>query len=440
MLYTAWGRALGRQLPPLAKFVVGGDLRDSTPAFQAALLEGLCQAGLDVVDLGRLPAPMIHYAKQRLQAAGCAIVTASHAPATINGLEWMLGDEPPTPKDVAAMEQAIDRPGNDDRIETTPRTVDVSFDYVATLQERFVDSLAAHRRVVLDPLHGCWVEKARRYLHAIFPQCLFSTLHNTPDAQLAGQASCGSTADVLADLSDAVYRERAHLGIAMADDDRVALVDNEGVVLNPEETVWVLLNCFAGQLSGEQFVCDSRFSDRLAETARHFGAAPVTEQSGSAFLRARMRRTEAILGAGIGGRFFHRDLEGGADALYTACLVIEFLAKSNRSLAELRRDCPPVYATPDLRIPMPLEEQPHIIEEIKAAWPQFSQRTADGLRIDTPGGCAFVHRASGEPAMTFRFEGLDWPALDDLVERFCDVMSDFGDELWVRYRTAVGGG
>jgi hypothetical protein len=95
-LYKGWGQTLGQRLPPMAKFLVGGDVRASTPPFLAALIEGLCQAGLDVVDLGLLPTPMIYYAKQRLHADGCAIVTASHNPATVNGLKWMLGDQPTT--------------------------------------------------------------------------------------------------------------------------------------------------------------------------------------------------------------------------------------------------------------------------------------------------------------------------------------------------------
>lgn len=41
--------------------------------------------------------------------------------------------------------------------------------------------------------------------------------------------------------------------------------------------------------------------------------------------------------------------------------------------------------------------------------------------------------------MTFRFEGLDWHALDDLVERFCHAMPEYGDELWGRFKAAVGG-
>ena len=88
-LYRSWGRSLGSELSANAKFVVGGDMRASTPRFLAALVEGLCQAGLDVVDLGQIPTPMIYYARHRLNAEGCAVVTGSHRPGNVNGLRWI---------------------------------------------------------------------------------------------------------------------------------------------------------------------------------------------------------------------------------------------------------------------------------------------------------------------------------------------------------------
>ncbi len=203
-LYKQWGRALGRRLPPMAKFVVGGDVRDCTPPLLAALVEGLCQEGLDVVDLGLLPTPMIYYAKHRLRADGCAIVAAAEcgtAAFGCAGLQWMLGDRPPTPDDVAALEQAATafavpsgegRGRASSRQTTTPRTLDVSFDYVACLQETFVESLTARQHVVVDTMHGSWAAKARRYLHAVFPQCLFSTIHDDPDGSRVGQAAAQS--------------------------------------------------------------------------------------------------------------------------------------------------------------------------------------------------------------------------------------------------------
>jgi phosphomannomutase len=151
-----------------------------------------------------------------------------------------------------------------------------------------------------------------------------------------------------------------------------------------------------------------------------------------------MRDSAAVFGAEASGHYFYRALEGCDDGLYTACLVIAHLARSGQSLAELRRGCPAVYMTPDLRITMPPDEQQKTIEQIRAAWQAFPQRTIDGVRIDTPCGWALVRSSVTEPALTFRFEGLDWHALDDLVERFCGAMPEYGDQLWEHFRAAMG--
>jgi phosphomannomutase len=484
-LYEAWGRGLGRQLPQGAKFVVGGDVRESTPPFLAALIDGLCHEGLNVVDLGLLPTPMVYYAKRRLHADACAIVTASHNPAAINGLKWMLGERPPTPEDVAALQRAAeagqgsagwcgsctaapalangagsatasptdastasptDRAGQgrgegngDHRAPTEPRTLDISFDYVACLQETFVESLTAQRHIVLDPMFGCWAGRARRYLHAIFPQCLFSTVHDVVDDRFDGRTPDCSRQEALDELCEAVYRERAHLGVAFdGDGDRVALVDSEGVALRPEESTWALLQCLGKELKGERFVHDVKLSDRIPEAARQLGAEPLVERSGHAFIRTRVRNTAALFGAEASGHYFYRALEGCDDGLYTACLVIAYLARTGKALAELRHACPRIYITPDLRVTVAPNLQSNIIQQIRTAWEGFPQRTIDGVRIDTPGGWALVRSSVTEPALTFRFEGLDWHALDDLVERFCDAMPEYGGELLARFKAAMG--
>jgi phosphomannomutase len=95
--------------------------------------------------------------------------------------------------------------------------------------------------------------------------------------------------------------------------------------------------------------------------------------------------------------------------------------------------------TPDLRVSMDPAQQPKVLDEVCAAWADFPQSSVDGVRIDMPGGWALVRSSVTEAALTFRFEGLDWHALEDLVERFCDALPEVGDELWMRYRAAMGG-
>ncbi len=248
-------------------------------------------------------------------------------------------------------------------------------------------------------------------------------------------------ADGLEELAGEVYRQRAHLGVAFdRDGDRLALVDGEGVPLSPEETACALLECLGEELRGQRFVCDVRFSDHVAAAARRLGAEPLLERSGPAFVRARMADAGALFGAEPSGHYFHRALEGGADGLYTACRLIAYLARSGRTLAELRRGCPPVYMTPDLCVSVAAGSQAGIIERVRAAWAGFPQLAIDGVRIDIPGGWALVRSSPGEPALVFRFEGLDWHALEDIVRRFCNTLPECGEQLWDCYRAAFGGG
>ena len=441
-LYQRWGCVLGNRVEPAAKFVVGGDVRGSTPRFLAALVDGLCEAGVDVVNLGQLPTPMIYHALRRLSAAACAIVTASHTPAEINGLKWMIGRRPPTPDDVESLrrETQLPCPPGPPRNRSRERVLDISYDYVACFQETWIDALGAQCHVVLDPMYGCWALRARRYLQAIFPQCLFSAVHDAPEKGFGGQCPDCAQSESLDDLSEAVYRERAHLGIAFdGDGDRVAFVDNAGARLTAEEAVWVLLQSMGPQLAGQRFVYDSEFSDCVPETARRFGAEPLIERSGHSFVRTRVLEADALIGAEASGHYFYRELGGGDDGLFTACRMIAHLAGQGGALADLRRQCPPVYATPELSVSVPQPQHHEVIEHMRAAWSGFPQAVLDGVRIDTPGGWALVRSSVTEPALTFRFESIDWAALDELVRRFCHTLPTFfGDELWARYGVAMG--
>jgi len=440
-LYRRWGLTLGQQVEPKAKFVVGGDVRDSTPGFQAALLDGLCETGLDVVDLGTLPTPMIYYAKRRLGAPGCAIVTASHNPPHVNGLKWMIGDRPPSEKDVRALKRGAElaRRKRSQRTRTDPRTLDVTFDYVAWLQEAWVDTPVVRRPIVLDGMHGVWACRARRYLQAVFPHSVFSAIHDAPDSSFGGRSPDCSHHDSLVDLGEAVYQQRALLGIAFdGDGDRVAFVDDEGTPLSAEETTWILLQSFGEEISGKPFVYDVKFSDRVPEAARKLGAEPIVERSGHTFIRNRMLQTGAPFGAEISGHYFFRELAGGDDGLYAACRMIAYLAGCGKPLSQVRRKSPKVYVTPDLRVRVKARYRRTVVRSVRDAWSKYPQSEVDGVRIRFPDGWALVRNSVTEPALTFRFESRTWSGLAKLVSKFCDSLPEVGEALWASYEDAMG--
>ena len=220
----------------------------------------------------------------------------------------------------------------------------------------------------------------------------------------------------------------------------MALVDNQGMALTGEETAWIFMESLGKAMRNEQFVYDVRFSDRVSERAKQVGAEPLVERGGHAFIHKRMIESNALFGAEIGGHYFFRDMEGCDDGLYAACRMIAFLAESDKTLAQWRWECPPMYITPDLSLSMSLESQARIMEKIRQEWSSFPQKVLDGMRIDTPAGWILVRGSAVEPALNFRFESMEWAALDHLVQRFCDTIPELGKELWQNYLVAMGTG
>jgi len=422
--YHAWGAALARRFEPGTPFVIGGDVRTTTPAFLGALEAGLVEGGLRVLNTGVAPTPLVYFARDAFHAAGCAIVTASHNPSDINGLKWMFGNSPPTEEDVDALRRAAVHPPDDARPRGTTESVSPDAAYRDWLEESLADAPRPNgRSVVVDPGNGAWSGRASALLAALFPGITVAAIHDAPDGNFPNRNADCSRPKYLTALAQAVVERGADLGIAFdGDGDRVAFIDHEGTGLTAEEATFVLINSFSEALRGRAFVYDIKFSDRVPEAAARFGASPLPERSGHAFIRARIQATDALFGAEISGHYFYGALDSRDDGLYTACRMLCHMAKLDRPLADLRRQCPTIHMTPDLRVPVPLDRQARVIDAVRQAFADRPQGTVDGIRIDFPGGWALVRSSVTEPALTFRFEGEDTKTMNVIIREVATVL------------------
>ena len=76
------------------KIVIGGDGRLSTANFRTVLASGLTDGGLEVVDIGLAPTPLVYFASLSMQIEAGIVVTGSHNPGTDNGLKFFFGRDP----------------------------------------------------------------------------------------------------------------------------------------------------------------------------------------------------------------------------------------------------------------------------------------------------------------------------------------------------------
>jgi len=438
-LYRRWGALLGGKADPGSAFVVGGDVRPSTPAYLEAFARGLADAGVRVIDLGVVPTPMVYFAKRAWNVFGCAVVTASHSPPDMNGLKWMAGEFPPREKDVARLERETES-SRGKPAETRPggfvEKKDAAPEYEAWLRSAFPGSEEAPpTRIVVDPGNGCWAGRAAPILRKLLPDLEFETIYDEPDGTFPERRPDSANPRNLRVLRGTVRDGLATLGIGFdGDGDRVSFVDGEGNVLSPEEAVTALLACVGDGIRARRFVYDIKFSDRIPEMALARGGEPLVERSGHAFIRRRMVREDAIFGAEVSGHYFWKELEGGDDGLFTACRLILHLARTGESLAALRKTCPPVFITQDYRVPLPADRHEPLFDEIRSTFSDFPQVSVDGVRVVFHEGWALVRSSVTEDGVTLRFEGNTAENLDQTVEEFCERVPVVGNFILDVYR------
>src|SRR5574343_1149672 len=90
-------RQIGHALGSLAAeqgqsaIAVGRDGRLSGPELASALMDGICAAGIDAIDIGCVPTPVTYFAAYELGCHSCVSVTGSHNPPDYNGLKMVIG-------------------------------------------------------------------------------------------------------------------------------------------------------------------------------------------------------------------------------------------------------------------------------------------------------------------------------------------------------------
>jgi phosphomannomutase len=383
----------------------------STPALKQSLAEGLLATGVDVLDSGQGPTPLAYFAASRLNANAVLIVTASHNPASHNGLKLMLGSSPTTPQQLAriralTMTRAF-RSGSGRREE-----IDLLPEYERTLLERW-NHLHANglRRVVLDAGNGAWSEIAPK----IFRRLGFDVtcISCVIDGNFPDRSPDCSRANYLKRLSGAVIEQPCSIGIAWdGDGDRVAFVDEEGIFVSPDEIAILLAHAALVEQdrtgsANRGIVVDIKCSDIVRRVIEQYRGIPHLERTGHAFMRGRMVTEQALMGLDACGHYFFQELDGGDDGLFAALFILDLLQKENLSLAQLRRGLPQIFAMPELRIPTEILTFSRAVDALTAAFPEAGTMKIDGLRFTMSDGVVLIRESGTEPVLSLRIEGFD---------------------------------
>ena len=409
------GHAIGTVMHEkgLHEIVVGRDGRTSGPELAAALAEGLRVAGIDVIDLGAVPTPVVYFGAYRFNT-GCGVaVTGSHNPPEYNGFKIVVGGETLSEGAIQDLYQRITSNQLTRGEKGGLRHVDVIPDYV----DRITSDVQAERRlkVVIDAGNGIAGAVAPQVLEGI--GCDVIPLYCEVDGTFPNHHPDPSDPHNLEDLIFAVKQTGADLGIAFdGDGDRLGVVTKDGEIIFPDRTLMLFARDVLSRQPGATVIYDVKCTGHLKGVILDAGGSPLMWRTGHSLMKAKMRETDAELAGEMSGHFFFKERwYGFDDGIYAGARLMEILAGDleERTPEEIFATCPKGVSTPELKVEMREGEHYRFMDAFrqKATFGDATLTTIDGVRADWSDGWGLVRPSNTTPVLVLRFDADNEAAL-----------------------------
>ncbi|HEY8683163.1 MAG TPA: phosphomannomutase/phosphoglucomutase, partial [Rhodanobacter sp.] len=419
-------RALGQSIGTLMgekglrEIVVGRDGRLSGPELAGALADGLRAAGIDVIDVGAVPTPVVYYAAYRFNT-GCGVaVTGSHNPPDYNGFKIVVGGETLSEGAIQDLYQRIASGALNSDGQGSLRQVDVAPDYI----EKIVSDVLAERRlkVVVDCGNGIPGAIAPQLLEGV--GCEVIPLYCDVDGTFPNHHPDPSDPQNLQDLILAVKQTGADLGMAFdGDGDRLGVVTKAGEIIYPDRLLMLFARDVLSRQPGATIIYDVKCTSHLKGQILDAGGSPLMWRTGHSLIKAKMRETGAELAGEMSGHFFFKERwYGFDDGIYAAARLLEILAGDlhGRSAEEIFATLPKSVSTPELKIELTEGEHYQFMDTLRqqASFEGATLTMIDGMRADWPDGWGLVRASNTTPVLVLRFEADSTVALKRIQQVF----------------------
>lgn len=402
--------------------LVGRDGRHTSDMISRVVRSTLNYAGLDTAYAGLVPTPCLEYCVKNLKYAGGIMVTASHNPPEYNGLKPVASDGVEISRDDeciiednyfnSANKKGGPKFGSDIQENRTIST------YVGGILDH-VDVNAVRMKnykVVLDMGNGAQAVTAPLLCKSL--NCDIVAIHDTIHGDFPGRGS-EPTPENLQDLSNAVKRNNANIGVAFdGDGDRSIICDENGSILAGDRSALFLLNYILKKQSTIVTCLNSTHAVEIL--AEQYDSKVIRTRVGSVEVSRRMIDVGALAGFEENGGFMFGHHNQVRDGLMTLALALSVLASSNNTMSENVSKLPPSFTTKDKVYCTP-EQSAKILDKLFHMHPD-ADRT-DGIKITLGPSTWIMVRPSGtEPLVRIYAEAPSLAELNQLISKYLHII------------------
>lgn len=412
------------------KVVVGRDARISGEMVRDLVTGTLTGCGIDVIDVGLCTTPGVELAVTACKADGGIIITASHNPRQWNALKLLngsgefLSDAEGKMVIELAERSDFDYPG----VESLGSVVesfsfdDKHIDMVLSLP--LVDAEAIRQRkfrAIVDPVNSVGAIVIPRLLQRLGVKV--ECLNCVPDGNFAHDPE--PVASNLTQIMEAVRNGKADLGIVVDPDvDRLAFVCEDGELFGEEYTLVAVADYVLSVASGNT-VSNLSSTRALKDVTEKRGSRYFASAVGEVNVVAMMKDVDAVIGGEGNGGVIYPALHYGRDALVGVALFLTLLARSGKTMTELRRSYPQYHIAKGKVTLTPEMDAAKILERMKEAYKGENITDIDGVKIDFTDGWVHMRSSNTEPIIRVYSESRDEDAAERLTADFIARIEEF---------------
>ncbi|NOQ46470.1 MAG: phosphomannomutase [Desulfobulbaceae bacterium] len=396
------------------KIVIGRDIRLSSAGIADALSDILTRQGVDVIDIGLCGTEEMYFAVFNGEVHGVdggIMVTASHNPADYNGMKLVQKSARPVSGDTGLKEIA-EKAASDtwfqERKKSRPDKQGVRISahdkksYIKYILSYVQIEKLQPLKLVINGGNGCAgpvIDLLEQYL----PFELIK-LNHEPDGTFPNGVPNPLLPEKREATAQAVREHGADLGIAWDGDfDRCFLYDETGRFIEGYYIVGLLGVAMLKAHPGATILHDPRLIWNTREMVKNAGGNPLMTRTGHAFIKEKMRESDAVYGGEMSAHHYFRDFGYCDSGMLPWLLVCQLMSGSGEKLSEMVNDRMAAYPISG-EINSTVNDPDEVIRVIEEKYLEGEKDYTDGLSVTFPKYRFNLRKSNTEPVLRLNVE------------------------------------
>lgn len=420
------GKAYGTMVKRMGgrRVSCGRDGRHSSPALQNALIEGILSTGINVVNIGICPTPVMYFTLFTLKDIDGGIqVTGSHNPPEFNGLKICIGKDTLFGSQIQQIKNLIEEKdfekGKGDLEEK---------EVISSYIEYICNNINIERpiKVIIDPGNGVCGLTAKPIFKNL--GCEIECIFCEVDGNFPNHFPDPVVPENLQWLKETVLNKKYEVGFGYdGDGDRLGVVDEKGNIIWGDQLLIIFAKDLLKKYPGAKIIGEVKCSRILYETITKLGGIPIMWKTGHSLIKNKMKEENALLAGEMSGHIFFADKWFGFDdGVYASLRLSEIISQNNIPLSEYLKDIPKMFSTPEIRKECPDEIKFEVVKKLTEKFKKdgFKVIDIDGARIEFKEGWALVRASNTQPVLVLRFEASTENFLNYLQEKVYQTLEE----------------